>query len=125
MSFSRRLKYFIPFVPRFGTSFCLAPTDIQLIHDPALKQSQYYAQFGLRQLGGQRIISDGDYPYFIAGFVTRIIINTVIFQEFGFIMTALAAGMNRDIQNTWRLQDFRNRLHQAYDIENAPSPEKK
>lgn len=125
MSFYRRLTYFIPLVPRFGTPCQLTPTDIRLIHDPALKQSQYYAQFGLRQLNGERIISDGDYPYFIAGFTARIIINTLIFQEFGFIATALAAGMNRDIQNTWRLQDFRDRLHQAYDIENASTSDKK
>lgn len=125
MSFYRRLTYFIPLVPRFGTPFHLRPTDIQLIHDPALKHLQHYAQVGLQQLDGERIISDSDYPYFIAGFVTRMAISTIIFKELGITMTVLAAGMNRDIQNTWRLQDFRNRLQQAYDIENAQVPEKK
>lgn len=124
---SRRMTYFVPLMPRYGVPFHMTPNDIKLTNTPFRSRKLIYKQAELLNLNGKQIISDDDFPYFVAGWLVRTVINTFI--TYDVIATGMTLGVvacNEPLNNTMRIHALRKELDAAYSaLTDAPRIPKK
>lgn len=119
----RRMMYFVPLVRRHGVPFHMTPNDIKLTKTPFKHRVHLDKQMEFRELDGVQVISDNDFPYFVAGLFTRTVINTLITQDsMGFFMTIGAAACNDSLNNTIRIYYLREELQEQQDAYDALAP---
>ena len=104
--------YYIPLVPRLGTTYRLSSADKKLIEGQPLSP----AAKKLRMCDGKDIIPDEHYHHFVYGTATRMAISvTVSGVIWGsgvplFIPTALCAILNDPRINYMKVQELRQDL---------------